>query len=203
MLAGKFKNFKFNYTYVATTVNCNTYFNFSCGCAVYIKVFSGQKILCTEFFRLQIIAFSINCDVQYYFKVIFIFLCYIFLGHTRIGLTVRSISSCTLIKPVQPSMEWVTVVSTVWLSDSLTLRSDYFRRAAGKCVGPTSVYSIYQNRLFAYLPMLTTPHYWQLFASQQTDLLLLPPLIGSLLKFRSGAITGAWYWILKNYGFSR
>ena len=26
-----------------------------------------------------------------------------------------------------------------------------------------------------YMPMLMTPYYWQLFASQQTDLLLLPP----------------------------
>ena len=42
-----------------------------------------------------------------------------------------------------------------------------------------------------YMPMLTTLHYWQLFASQQTDLLLLPPLAGTWLGFRSGAITGA------------
>ena len=30
----------------------------------------------------------------------------------------------------------------------------------------------------------------------QTDLLLLPPLAGTWLRFRSCAITGAWYWIL-------
>ena len=49
-----------------------------------------------------------------------------------------------------------------------------------------------------YMPMLMTPHYWQLFASQQRDLLLLPPLTGIWLPFRSGAITGAWYWIHQN-----
>ena len=38
-----------------------------------------------------------------------------------------------------------------------------------------------------------TPHYWQLFASHQTDLLLLPPLTETRLGFRSGAITGARY----------
>ena len=27
-----------------------------------------------------------------------------------------------------------------------------------------------------YMPILMTPYYWQLFASQQTELLLLPPL---------------------------
>ena len=32
---------------------------------------------------------------------------------------------------------------------------------------------------------------WQLFASQQTDLLLLPPLTGTWLGFMSGKITGA------------
>ena len=47
-----------------------------------------------------------------------------------------------------------------------------------------------------YMSMLMTPHYWQLFASQQTDLLLLPPLTGTLLGFRSFAIAGEWYWIL-------
>ena len=39
------------------------------------------------------------------------------------------------------------------------------------------------------MPMQMNPHYWQLFASQQTDLLLLPPLTGTWLEFRSGAIT--------------
>ena len=41
-----------------------------------------------------------------------------------------------------------------------------------------------------YLPMQMTPHYWQLFASQQKDLLLLYLLTGTWLGFRSGAITG-------------
>ena len=40
-----------------------------------------------------------------------------------------------------------------------------------------------------------TPHYWQLFASQQTDLLLLPPFTGTWIRFRSGAIT-SWCMIL-------
>ena len=44
-----------------------------------------------------------------------------------------------------------------------------------------------------FIPMLMTPHHWQLFASQQTDLLLLPPYNRDLLGFRSGAITGAGY----------
>ena len=44
-----------------------------------------------------------------------------------------------------------------------------------------------------YMPLVMTPHYWQLFASQQTDLLLLPPLTGTWLGLRSGAITGARY----------
>ena len=39
-----------------------------------------------------------------------------------------------------------------------------------------------------YLPMQMTPRYWQLFASQQTNLLLLPPLTETWLWFRSGAI---------------
>ena len=38
-----------------------------------------------------------------------------------------------------------------------------------------------------YKPMLMTPHYWQLVVSPQTDLLLLPPLTGNWLGFRSGA----------------
>ena len=42
-----------------------------------------------------------------------------------------------------------------------------------------------------YMPMQMTPHYWQLLSSQQTDLLLLPPLTGTWLGFRSGAIIGA------------
>ena len=41
------------------------------------------------------------------------------------------------------------------------------------------------------MPILMTPNYKQLLASQQTDLLLLPPLTVTWLGFRSGAITGA------------
>ena len=47
-----------------------------------------------------------------------------------------------------------------------------------------------------YMPMQMTPHYWQLCASLQTNLLLLTPLTGIWLGFRSDAITGAWYRIL-------
>ena len=44
----------------------------------------------------------------------------------------------------------------------------------------SEMFELVENRLYAY--MLMTPHYWQLFASQQTDLLLLPPLTGTLLR---------------------
>ena len=47
-----------------------------------------------------------------------------------------------------------------------------------------------------YTPLVMTPHYWQLFASQPTDLLLLPPVTRTWLRFMSGAITGARYRIL-------
>ena len=58
---------------------------------------------------------------------------------------------------------------------------------------PTLLFIIYTSEMFElvrtdYLP--TTPHYWQLFASQQADL-LLPLLTGTWLGFRSGAITCA------------
>ena len=51
------------------------------------------------------------------------------------------------------------------------------RRASGK-VG-TSIYSIYQRNVWAgwEQTIWMTPRYWQLFASQQTDLLMLPPLV--------------------------
>ena len=38
---------------------------------------------------------------------------------------------------------------------------------------PVKCLSLYRTD---YMPLLITPHYWQLFESQQTDLLLLPPL---------------------------
>ena len=46
----------------------------------------------------------------------------------------------------------------------------------------------------SYMPMEMTPHYWQLFASQQAYLRLLLPLTRTWLGFRSGAIDDAWYW---------
>ena len=45
-----------------------------------------------------------------------------------------------------------------------------------------------------YFRMQMAPQYWPLFASQQTDMQLLPPLTWTWLGFRSGAITGALYW---------
>ena len=42
-----------------------------------------------------------------------------------------------------------------------------------------------------YKPMQTTRHYWQLFISQQTDLLVLPYLRGTWLGFSSDANSGA------------
>ena len=42
-----------------------------------------------------------------------------------------------------------------------------------------------------YLPIQMTPHYWQLFTIQHTDLLLLSRLTETWQGFRCGAITGA------------
>ena len=65
----------------------------------------------------------------------------------------------------------------------------------GNVLGPllftlytSEMFDLVENRL---LPMQMTPLYWQLFASKQTDLLLLPPLTGTCLGFRSDAIIGA------------
>ena len=65
----------------------------------------------------------------------------------------------------------------------------------GSVLGPL-LFIPYTSEMFelvenSVMPMLKTPHYWHLFASQQTDLLLLPPLTGTWLGFRSGAITSA------------
>ena len=66
----------------------------------------------------------------------------------------------------------------------------------GSELGPL-LFILYSSEMFKlrtdYLRMQMTPHYWQLFASQQTDLLLLSSLTGTWLGFRSGAITGALY----------
>ena len=48
----------------------------------------------------------------------------------------------------------------------------------GSVLGPL-LFIVYASEMLSslrtdYLPMQMTPHYWQLFASQQTDLLLLP-----------------------------
>ena len=50
-----------------------------------------------------------------------------------------------------------------------------------------SLFELVDNRLFAYAYDSTL---LAVFASQQTDLLLLSPLTGTCLGFRSGAITG-------------
>ena len=61
-------------------------------------------------------------------------------------------------------------------------------------LGPL-LFILYTSEMFELvaddLPMQMTPHYWQLFANQQTDMLLLSPLTGTWLGFGSGAITGA------------
>ena len=59
----------------------------------------------------------------------------------------------------------------------------------GSVLGPL-LFILYTSEMFQ-LVILMTPRYKQLFASQQTDLLLQPPLTGTWLGFRSGAITGA------------
>ena len=78
--------------------------------------------------------------------------------------------------------EWIQVVTGV---------------PQGSVLGPllfilytSEMFELVENRQYA---MLTIPHYWQLFASQQIDMLLLPPLTGTWLRFRSGAINGAGY----------
>ena len=64
----------------------------------------------------------------------------------------------------------------------------------GSVLGPL-LFILYSSKIFEwlrtdYLYMQMTPYYWQLFASQQTDLLLLPPLTWTWLGFRTGAIIG-------------
>ena len=74
-----------------------------------------------------------------------------------------------------PTSEWIPIVSCVPLESVLD----------------PLLFILYTSEMFelvtlhyavcnAYvMPMLITLHYWQLFASQQTDLLLLPPLTGA------------------------
>ena len=63
-------------------------------------------------------------------------------------------------------------------------------------LGPSSsVYLIYTSEMFELVenrlyPYADDAHYWQLYANLETDLLLLHPLAGTWLGFRSGAITG-------------
>ena len=76
--------------------------------------------------------------------------------------------------------EWISIVSGA---------------QQGSVLGPV-LFILYTSAMFElngkqYMPMLMTPHYLQLFASQQTELLLLPPLTRTCLGFRGGEITGA------------
>ena len=54
----------------------------------------------------------------------------------------------------------------------------------------SEMFELVEYRLYAYADDSTL---LAVFASQQTDLLLLPPLTGTWLEFMSGAITGARY----------
>ena len=76
--------------------------------------------------------------------------------------------------------EWIPIISGVPQGMCWVLFYLFYKPA--KCVSCMRT---------DYLPMQMTPHYWHLFASQQTDLLLLPALTGTWLGFRSCAITGA------------
>ena len=69
--------------------------------------------------------------------------------------------------------------------------------ATGKCVGSILCSSFIPMKCFIWwktdcIPMLSKIFYC---LSTQTDCLLLPPLTGTWLEFKSGAITGVWYWI--------
>ena len=91
---------------------------------------------------------------------------------------------CQFVQSSSPAIgreSWIPIISGVPL---------------GSVLGPllfilytSEMFELVENRLFAYADDST--HYWQLFANQQIDLLLLPLLTGTWLGFRSGAITGA------------
>ena len=60
-------------------------------------------------------------------------------------------------------------------------------------LGPL-LFILYTSEFFELvdnLPMQMTQHYRQLLTSQQTDMLLKPPLTGTWLEFSLGTITSA------------
>ena len=75
-----------------------------------------------------------------------------------------------------------------------------FWRSTGMCVGSSSVHFLYQCNVWAGGEQTICLCWWLHITCscsfQQTDLLLLPPLTGTWLGIKSGAITVAWYWIL-------
>ena len=70
------------------------------------------------------------------------------------------------------------------------------RRATGKCVLGSVLFILYTSDMFGWVASRLYVYaddstYMHLSASQQTDLLVLLPLTGTWLGFRSGAIIGA------------
>ena len=91
-------------------------------------------------------------------------ICMEFLSNRRLRVVVDGATS-----------KWISIVSVV---------------PQGSVFGPL-LFILYTSEMFELVAYADDSHYWHLFASQQTDLLLLPPLTGTWLGFRIGEITGA------------